>query len=256
MTPGKSIHAVVEVRRRLPIVDAPGLRTAKFRCVQASARHEELQKIEHHLQQVLEPVRMTADRAAWENGEPLQPRIDFSGLTLAGVGPAPLVAGEVLYHLRTALDYLVYNLAWLDTGSPQEGTAFPIVDPGKWGAKGRNRVKHLSPAHRDAIRAYQPSATCTWTRELRELSNQDKHQLVVEIAKEASGPLVLNADTVKPDRDDPTRIVIDVRSEPPQLVMDDGRPIVMVLGALIREVAAVVFGFQHEFGEADSYTVN
>lgn len=86
----------------------------------------ELQQIEHETRQVPEPVRMTADRAAWERGEPLKPQLDWTALAEVQSGHAPVVAGEVLYHLRTALDYLVYNLAWLDTGAPQQHTAFPI----------------------------------------------------------------------------------------------------------------------------------
>ena len=165
----------------------------------------ELQQIEHEMRQVPEPVHMTADRAAWERGEPLKPQLDWTALAEVQSGHAPVVAGEVLYHLRTALDYLVYNLAWLDTGAPQQHTAFPIVtDTEKWNSEGRSRVKHLSPAHREAIRAYQPFAGCTWTADLRELSNQDKHRLIVDVAKEISG----RVGTVRPDPDDSSRVVI------------------------------------------------
>ena len=219
--------------------------------MQAATRHMELQQIEHQMHQVSEPVRMTADRAAWERGEPLQPRLDWTALAEVKSGHTPVIAGEVLYHLRTAQDYLVYNLAWLDTGAPQEHTAFPIVTGDKWNSEGRRQVKHLSSAHREAIRAYQPFAGCTWTSDLRELSNQDKHRLIVDVANEIAGGVVISSDTVRPDRDDPSRLVIDVVPDMPQLVMDDGRPVVPLLGGLIREVSRTIFAFQGDFGELD-----
>lgn len=39
-----------------------------------------------------------------------------------------LLIGDVIANLRGALDYLIYALAWLDSGSPQEDTQFPIAD--------------------------------------------------------------------------------------------------------------------------------
>jgi hypothetical protein len=36
----------------------------------------------------------------------------------------PILVGEVCYHLRSALDYLVYELALLDSGVEQKGTQF------------------------------------------------------------------------------------------------------------------------------------
>jgi len=37
----------------------------------------------------------------------------------------PILAGEVIQSLRSALDYLIYDLAILDSGKPQDGTQFP-----------------------------------------------------------------------------------------------------------------------------------
>ena len=39
-----------------------------------------------------------------------------------------IVVGEICYNLRSALDYLVFDLAELDSGAPQNGTQFPIID--------------------------------------------------------------------------------------------------------------------------------
>jgi hypothetical protein len=57
--------------------------------------------------------------------------------------PMPLrigtLVGEICYNLRTALDYLIFELAKLDSGIPQDGTQFPIEDAPKgfaWRQKG------------------------------------------------------------------------------------------------------------------------
>ena len=50
--------------------------------------------------------------------------------TFAGIRFETLV-GEICYNLRCVLDYLVYALAELDSGSPQKGTQFPIMDLAK-----------------------------------------------------------------------------------------------------------------------------
>jgi hypothetical protein len=52
--------------------------------------------------------------------------------------PAPIVSillGEICYNLRSALDYLVFELAYFDSGIIQQGTQFPIDDAPKKFAK-------------------------------------------------------------------------------------------------------------------------
>ena len=39
-----------------------------------------------------------------------------------------ILIGETIYNLRAILDYLVYELAILDSGQIQKGTQFPIED--------------------------------------------------------------------------------------------------------------------------------
>ena len=42
-----------------------------------------------------------------------------------------VLVGETVYNLRAALDYLVYELARHDFGTPQEHTQFPITETAK-----------------------------------------------------------------------------------------------------------------------------
>ena len=43
----------------------------------------------------------------------------------------PIRVGEVCYNFRSALDYLIFELAKLDSGVEQGGTQFPIMDSPK-----------------------------------------------------------------------------------------------------------------------------
>jgi hypothetical protein len=40
------------------------------------------------------------------------------------------LVGEICYNLRSALDYLVFELAKHDSGTRQENTQFPIAEFG------------------------------------------------------------------------------------------------------------------------------
>jgi hypothetical protein len=102
---------------------------------------------------------------------------------------AAIQAGETVQNLRSAMDYLVFELAKLDTGGvEQEGTQFPIDDSPssfeqhstpltKKGKPNRlNMLPGLSSSHIDAIEELQPYKGTYWIRRLRDLSNLDKHR--------------------------------------------------------------------------------
>jgi hypothetical protein len=88
-----------------------------------------------------------------------------------------ILVGEIIYNLRASLDYLVYELARLDSGKIIDGTQFPIEDKKEvfWG-RHRSYVKGLSDKHIAMVEVLQPYNGCNWTRTLRELSNPDKHR--------------------------------------------------------------------------------
>jgi hypothetical protein len=100
-----------------------------------------------------------------------------------------ILVGETVYNLRSALDYLVFELAFLDSGSIQNGTQFPIesspqgwkrrLSPNRFGNPGK--VQFLSVAHQAAIERLQPYNGVTWTKTLADISNPDKHRRLVGI---------------------------------------------------------------------------
>ena len=105
----------------------------------------------------------------------------YLGSTQAHIEPIPLIisilVGEIIYNLRSALDYLVYELAQLDSKQIKEGTQFPIEDCSKLFGRRRNTfLKGVSDKHVADIERLQPYNGCDWTRILRGLSNPDKHR--------------------------------------------------------------------------------
>ena len=99
--------------------------------------------------------------------------------TFAGIRFGTLV-GEICYNLRCVLDYLVYALAELDSGSPQKGTQFPIMDLAKdFAGRGNAMLVGVNVAHVAAIERLQPYMGCKWSGRLRDLSNADKHRHIV-----------------------------------------------------------------------------
>jgi hypothetical protein len=101
------------------------------------------------------------------------------------------IVGDVLCNFRPTLDYLVYALAYLDSGSPQEGTQFPICDSADYFKRKRKGwLKGLSPDHIAAIEDLQPydgRDELQWLRTLRDLSNPDKHKHLSVVASAVEG---------------------------------------------------------------------
>jgi hypothetical protein len=88
-----------------------------------------------------------------------------------------ILIGESCYNLRAALDYLVFQLAILDSGSMQDHTLFPLEMTSKnWVNQKKRSLKGLSVTHISRIESLQPCSGCDWTKTLALISNGDKHR--------------------------------------------------------------------------------
>ena len=143
----------------------------------------------------------------------------------------PILAGETIYNLRAALDYLVYELAFLDSEQMQEKTQFPIEDsPKQWRKHGR-RLQGLSNEHTEAVKGLQPFSGCEWTAVLRDISNPDKHRHLVAAYPGARVP-----------------VAKEVVHEPAlQMLFEDGRPVIETLRGLCERVSEVLDQFIADF---------
>lgn len=155
-----------------------------------------------------------------------------------------ILIGETIYNLRAALDYLIYDLAILDSGQVIDGTQFPIDDTVE-GFKGRrkNFLKGLSDKHIAAIERLQPCYGCNWTKDIRVLSNPDKHRHLTVIRHpvnisltEGSTEAIIAGQTVDVKKD----ISINI-------AFSNGMPVVETLKRLKLEITKTLDAFTPEF---------
>jgi hypothetical protein len=170
-----------------------------------------------------------------------------------------ILIGEVLYNLRSALDYLVFELARHDSGSPQDDTQFLIEStPESFRGKTKRRLRGLNAAHIAAIERLQPYNGCIWTKTLRDLSNPDKHRELHNIMGRYSGQAFtrLTRDDAAFDRINapitsaihPVHGEVDVKFDySERILFADGAPIMETLKEIKTQVAKTLADFKPEF---------
>lgn len=95
-----------------------------------------------------------------------------------------LIAGDILFNLRAALDHLAYQLAWVNGTRDSRilrGTYFPIFDDAtRYKAGVHGKVQGMSQAAIDAIDATKPYKGGNGTLwQLHRLNNIDKHRFLI-----------------------------------------------------------------------------
>jgi hypothetical protein len=98
----------------------------------------------------------------------------------------PLAVSDAIHNIRAALDYLVYELALKDSGAIQEGTQFPFEHCRTGKSPGGNPIgfeavkdrflRGVNATHRAMIEKLQPYNGHDWAKNLRDISNPDKHR--------------------------------------------------------------------------------
>ena len=89
-----------------------------------------------------------------------------------------LLMGDALYNSRACLDHLLWQLVLANNQTPSPRNEFPIfIDPAKYGAEKRNKIRGVSNAVEAVIDGLQP---CNGGYEglwfLQVLGNVDKHR--------------------------------------------------------------------------------
>lgn len=98
-----------------------------------------------------------------------------------------ILIGEICYNLRSALDYLIWELARLDSGGVKERTQFPIEDtPDGFMGRRQTFLNGINHSHVALIETLQPYKGCHWTQLLRDLSNPDKHRHLTPVRGQTS----------------------------------------------------------------------
>ncbi len=170
--------------------------------------------------------------------------------------------GEGVYNLRCALDYLIFALAWHDSGrEPRDRWArrlqFPIEsDIDRFERRRSTVLEGISEEHVAMLREYQPAEGCVWTEMLAALSDTDKHRHLSILA----GGIDVMAEprtydvTVPKAGAEPDDLGfydgadVDVETYTPiDVVFPDGRLVSETLQELQSEVRAVLTRFGREF---------
>lgn len=108
--------------------------------------------------------------------------------------PIRILTGEVLYHLRSSLDHLAWQLAALTCvpNAPPETTEFPVFKNRKsYLGKRTSKINALPAAAKDIVDRLQPYLDAVpedatlWR--LHRLTNDDKHRLPHLVAAAPSG---------------------------------------------------------------------
>ncbi len=166
-----------------------------------------------------------------------------------------VLAGEIIYNLRTALEYVVHEVGWLDSTVRPITSQFPIEDhpqtinvgrgkrKGLWDRRG-TWLKSLNDTHVTFIEKLQPYNGVEWTRRLRDLSNQDKHRELIFIGTDEK-PTSTPIQQAHPQAVDDAMDVDAVSTF--DVTFDDGAPVVETLEEIKREVSAVIDAFDGDF---------
>ena len=95
---------------------------------------------------------------------------------------ASAIVGDAVNSLRSALDYLVYELAKHNEGKEVRNTQFVIASSiREFESQKKTRLKGLTERQVEMIRNVQPFQGVAWTELLRDISNPDKHRHLVGI---------------------------------------------------------------------------
>ena len=155
-----------------------------------------------------------------------------------------VLVGEIIYNLRAALDYLVYELARFNTKNIVNGTQFLIEDcPNVFLRKAKCCLKGLTKGQVAAIKRLQPFSRCEWTKTLASISNPDKHRQLtiidcpVRVASQISSTEAIIAEQ--------SVNVNDIAAI--EIIFRDGMPVVETLEQLKLKVAKTLSDFNSEF---------
>lgn len=151
-----------------------------YRLDWAKARLGELRSVHKlYVEEEADSIGKWASASAHINPQSGNPEFSFPQPHLIPVS-FPILVGEVAHHLRSCLDYLIYRLAILDSGSEQKQTQFPVADRPENFRRNRDQyLKGVNDAHVTTLERLQPYNGVDWTKRLVNVSNPDKHRHLI-----------------------------------------------------------------------------
>jgi hypothetical protein len=234
-------------------VDTPSLNWVGQRFMRAFTRYQEL---ERRISEIATSIReYPRVRVSMADANRPNPPLQIDQLSYAerqAMLDLGLLASEVLHHMRCAVDYLVYNLAWLDSGQRQEHTQFPVCSKAAdFNSAGtQKRMKGLTDEHKSWIEAVQPFNGESWAQLLASLSNIDKHRFVLETSPTLRFRIDLHSG--RQDPTDPSFAILptDTWELTVRVLSDDGstRNVLEIFAEIFAGASTLVNRFFEEAG--------
>ncbi len=166
------------------------------------------------------------------------------------VGRLSVLVGDSINCLRSCLDYLVGELAELDSGSRMSRTQFPVEQSAD-AFRGRRQsfLNGVSDAHVTHIELLQPYNGTSWTAKLARMSNWDKHNKLVLVAHDyLLGGTVITGET-SDSGEMPIQLQISLQPSL-HVQLEDGLQLLETLDEVRAGVASTLEHFLPEFGSA------
>jgi hypothetical protein len=158
-----------------------------------------------------------------------------------------ILTGEAINCLRSALDYLVANLAELDSGAVQPRTQFPIESTSDGFTGKRNSfLKGINQPHVAIIEGLQPYNGCEWTKDLARLSNLHKHNDLVPVQHDVL--YAIHLDPIPRAESEISRYKVNVGFHAVLYIgLDNGLPLIETLKKIELQVSYTLAAFGPEF---------
>lgn len=163
-----------------------------------------------------------------------------------------LLVSEILHHLRVTADHLVYNVAWLDSGTEQKRTQFPVFKKASdFRANEFRMLPGVNLTHRGWFEAVQPFNGVDWTEALAYLSNNDKHNYLLEVVPTLRYRIDLHSGTQTTSDPETVFLPVDNLEAHVRLIRREGgpyEPLDKQLGAIMAGLVDLLNRFLREAG--------
>lgn len=163
-------------------------------------------------------------------------------------GRLSVLVGDSVNCLRSCLDYLVGELAELDSGSRKSRTQFPVEQSVEaFRSRRQSFLNGVNDAHVMHIELLQPYNGTSWTNKLAHMSNWDKHNKLVLVAHDyiVSGTITMGETSDAGEM--PIQHQISLQPSL-RIQLQDGLQLLETLDEVRAGVASTLEHFMPEFG--------
>lgn len=143
-----------------------------------------------------------------------------------------VIAGEIVHHLRSSLDHLIYALVLKSGNTPTRKNQFPICSTRQhFDSCQKEALKYVPHSARQLVIAVQPYTTPTPQNTvlyaIQEYDNQDKHNLLVVVTAVAQLGQVIRVGVDEaiadgPEREGKTPTIVGLGDPSPKKISKEG----------------------------------